>query len=470
MLRTLLGTLVGVVLLASSAAHAGGFFVRTYSTTGLGSAFAGIAAGDYLSSVFANSAGISVVEGLEAEVDGTLIVTDSNISGTATFDPAPPLDAPPPFGLGPSVPMSFLGSNGGGFADPGFVPAVYAGAPLTDRLKIGFGFTGHFGLVTEPDNKNWAGQFEARSSELRTYNFNPVASYELTPDLIVGAGAQIQYADATLKSAFPNLGAFLPLGIDPLLTPNQAFVNAFGGQNPNLVIDGDDFGFGYTLGVLWSPFSGTDIGAGYRSSIDHTLDGNVSVAGLSTLGKAKTSANLETPAIATASLRQRVSDRITLLGTVQWTNWSELDGVVVEARSSNPNLGAVAGKPVATIPLNWHDGWLFSGGLEYALNDRTTIRSGVAYEESPIQNPSERSARLPDTNRVWASIGATRNLNDSVTLNLAYSHVFFEDGSIDRTTELPVGDIRLLGQAEQDVDVFAVSLNVKFGASQQSLK
>ena len=68
------------------------------------------------------------------------------------------------------------------------------------------------------------------------------------------------------------------------------------------------------------------------------------------------------------------------------------------------------------------------------------------------------------------SFGATRYISALTTLNLAYSHVFFEDGSIDRTTEFPVGDIRLLGRAEQDVDVFAVSVNVKFGAPEHFLK
>ena len=258
------------------------------------------------------------------------------------------------------MPLSFLNSNGGEFVDPAFVPSMYAGAPLSDRLKVGFGFKGQFGLVTKPDNDNWAGQFEARTSELRTYNFNPVASYQLTPTLIVGAGAQVQYADATLKSAFPNLGAFEELFLG--VPPDQVLVNAFGGSNPNLVIDGDDFGFGYTLGVVWHPFSGTDIGMGFRSSIEQTLEGDISVAGLGSLGSARTSTDLKTPAIATASARQRVSERLTLLGTVQWTNWSDLDEVVVKARSSNPNLGAVAGSPVAVIPLDWHDEWFFSGG------------------------------------------------------------------------------------------------------------
>jgi long-chain fatty acid transport protein len=469
MLRTLVKMAIAasVAVFVSSAAQAGGFHIRGYSTTGLGAAFAGLAAGNYLSSVFANSAGISIVEGLEAEADGTLIVTDSNISGTATFEPAPPLDLL----YGSSVPLSFLSSNGGDFVSPAFVPAMYAGTPLNDRLKVGFGFTGHFGLVTKPDNDNWAGQFEARTSELRTYNFNPVASYQLTPTLIVGAGAQVQYADATLKSAFPNLGAFQALAVfPPLALPDQVLIDAFGRSNPNLVIDGDGFGFGYTLGLLWNPLSGTDLGIGFRSSIEQTLEGNIGVAGVSSLGQARTSTDLETPAIATASARQRVSDRLTLLGTVQWTNWSDLDEVVVKARSSNANLGAVAGRPVAVIPLDWHDGWFFSGGLEYEISERTIIRSGVAYEESPIQNAVERSARLPDTNRVWLSIGATRNISTSTTLNLAYSHVFFEDGSIDRRTVFPVGDIRFVGRSEQDVDVFALSLNIKLGNRERSLK
>ena len=389
--------------------HKQAVFTYGYSTTGLGAAFAGVAAGNYLSSVFSNSAGISVVEGLEAEVDGMLIVTDSHISGTATFKPAPPFDAAPPFGLDSSVPLSFLNSNGGDFVGPAFVPAMYAGMPLSDRLKVGFGFNGPWGVVTKPDNQNWAGQFEARTSELRTYNFNPVASYQLTPTVIVGAGAQVEYAEATLKSAFPNLGAFQGLFLG--VPSNHILTSAFGGPNPNLVIDGDDFGFGYTLGVLWHPLSGTDIGLGFRSSIEHTLEGNIFVAGVSDLGSARTSTDLEIPEIATASLRQSVSERLTLLATVKWTDWSDLNQVVVQARSSNPNLGAVAGSPVAVLPLHWHDSWFFSGGVEFEVNDRMTLRSGVAYEESPVQNPVERSARLPDTNRVWLSIGATRNIS-----------------------------------------------------------
>jgi long-chain fatty acid transport protein len=460
----LLGTLVIGLSVASDAAKAGGFAIREQSTVGLGSAFAGIAAGPDISSIFWNPAAVSFATGLEAEFGGSLIIPDAHISGTATFIPAPDLAGLP--GLGPSVPLSFLDSNGGSLASPKLIPTIYSGAPVTDRFSLGMGFNGAFGLVTKPDNTNWAGQFEARTSELRTFNFNPVGSYKVTPNLVIGVGGQMEYAKATLKSAFPNVAALSPP--DPALNPNLLSPNLanilFGGPNPSISIDGDGFGFGYTLGLLWNPLPGTDIGLGFRSSLDHNIRGDISLAGAPGLGSAEVTTHLETPEIATASLRQRITERVTLLGTVEWTNWSRLDKIVITAESNNPAFGAVVGQPIQILPLNWHDGWFFSGGAEFALNERMVLRAGGAYEESPIQNATERTARDPDTNRIWLSLGAGYNWSEMTTINAAYSHVFFEDGAIDRTTEFQgLGSIHLLGEAEQAADIISVSVKIKLG-------
>jgi long-chain fatty acid transport protein len=426
---------------SSTSADAGGFSVREQSTSGLGAAFAGIAAGHDLSSVFWNPAAVSAATGLEVEGDASLLVPNAEIDGSASLEPAPPLQ---PL-LGSSVPLLSLDSSSGNLIDPAFVPAIYAGMPLRGGLSIGFGFNGPFGVATEPDHDNWAGKFEARSSNLLTYNFNPVASYRLSPDLVLGAGIQFQFADAALKSAFPGLGGLA-------------------GPNPNFVVKGDGFGVGYTLGLLWRPADGTEIGFGFRSSVEHTLEGDAFVGGSAALGDAKIGTDLQTPAIATASLRQRAGQRLTLLGTVEWTDWSELEQLVVRARTSNPNLGATAGGILTTLPLNWHDGWFFSGGAEYALSDRTTLRTGAAWEQSPVQNASERSPRVPDTDRIWVSLGAGYRLSERTSVDLAYAHVFFEDGAIDRTTPIPgLGQVRLLAEATQDLDIVSVSLKVKLG-------
>lgn len=442
-LRIAAFTVLAIAMTVASvgAAKAGGFGVREQSTSGLGEAFAGIAAGSDLSSMFWNPAALSVARVPQAQIDGSLLLPETEIRGTATLEPLPALQPPLP----PSLPLSFLDPNGGEFAGPALIPAFYAGAPLRGGFSLGFGFNGPFGVTTEPEHDNWSGKFEGRTSRLTTYNFNPVASYSLAPSLVVGAGAQIEYADVALKSAFPGIGGLA-------------------GPNPNAVIEGDDLGFGYTLGLLWRPSHETAIGLGFRSSIEHDLEGETSVAGVVALGRAKVSANLETPEIATVSLRQSAGGRLTLLGTIEWTNWSDLRQVVVTSHTNNPALGAAKGAVLATLPFHWHDGWFFSGGAEFALNDHAMLRAGMAWEESPIRNPSERLTRVPDTDRIWLALGATFRLGAMTSFDLAYAHVFFADGRIDRATAISgLGLVELSAEAEQGLDIVAVSVKVRLG-------
>src|SRR5712691_733173 len=88
---------------AGKTAVAGGFAVREQSTYGLGTAFAGIAAGESLSSIFWNPAGVSVARSIEVETDAALVIPDTQIAGTASLEPVASLK---PLS-GPSVPLSF---------------------------------------------------------------------------------------------------------------------------------------------------------------------------------------------------------------------------------------------------------------------------------------------------------------------------------------------------------------------------
>lgn len=429
-------------LIQNDAADAGGFAIREQSVSGLGSAYAGVAAGYDLSSMFWNPAGVSIAHTDQAESHNSYIIPEGDISGAAFFEPQ----------TGGSVPLSTLNSNSGNLPRDGLVPAAYLAIPVNERVSAGVAFNSPFGLTTKPENSNWAGKFEARTSKLRTFNFNPIASYKLTDQLAVAGGLQVEYIRTTLKSAFPGIGGLA-------------------GPNPSVAIDdATAFDVGYTLGLLWQSAIGTDIGIGFRSSIEHDLKGTLFVAG-APLGSIGVSAGLETPEILTASFRQDLGERATLLGTVEWTNWSRLGVIQIRSRNVNPFLGApTAGSVVTELPLNWDDGWFFSGGIEYETNERTTLRAGVAYEESPIQSASQRTPRDPDTNRVWASVGVTYKLSDATSFDAAYSHVFFEDGSIDRTSPIGgQGQIRFAGEAEQSVDIVALSLKVKLGREPEEI-
>jgi long-chain fatty acid transport protein len=49
----------------------------------------------------------------------------------------------------------------------------------------------------------------------------------------------------------------------------------YNAASPNATVDADDIAVGFTAGVLWNPNPGTTVGLGFRSSIDHDLDGTL---------------------------------------------------------------------------------------------------------------------------------------------------------------------------------------------------
>jgi long-chain fatty acid transport protein len=122
-------------------------------------------------------------------------------------------------------------------------------------------------------------------------------------------------------------------------------------------------------------------------------------------------------------------------------------------------LDCAAGDLKQTIPLGWHDGWFISGGLEYAMNPALTLRTGVAWEKSPIQNPDERTVRVPDADRIWASVGASWKMSENITLDFGYSHIFADDAKIER----PDGGVTLIAETEGSVDIVSVGFKYKFG-------
>jgi len=120
--------------------------------------------------------------------------------------------------------------------------------------------------------------------------------------------------------------------------------------------------------------------------------------------------------------------------------------------------------PHRQLPLDWDEGWFASGGVEFLFNEKTTLRSGLAYEDSPIDAATSRTARVPDNDRVWVSFGITHKFSDMTTVGLGYTHIFVDDGPIDRVSGIPgAGQVRLLAESEQDFDIFAFSAKIRLG-------
>ena len=406
-----LGGVVGV----TSLGHAGGFAIREQSTHFQGSSFAGNAAGGALSSMFWNPAAAGQFNGLNTESSYAFILPDSEVTAL------------------PGSTLLGLGSDSGNIGKSAVVPSSYLSYQLSPNLVFGFSFNAPFGLATEPENRVWAGQTHARTSKIETYNAQPVLAYRVNPTLIVAAGVQIQHIEGTLKNA-----------------------SGGGAASPNAVVAGDDTAFGFTAGVLWQPTLGTSVGLGFRSAIDHNIEGTLRVVGTG-LGDS-IEAGLKTPETVTFSVRQALTPQLTALASVEWANWSNLKSLDIVCTSANTLCPAV-GVTARSLALGWDDGWFFALGAEYAYSPELTLRAGGAYEISPIQNPEQRTVRTPDADRIWASIGASYRWSEKITLDFAYTHIFVEESSIDRTES----GVRLLADVDSSVDIISVGLKVKLG-------
>lgn len=419
----LLGTVALSALAATaSGALAGGFDVREQSAFFQGTSFAGAAAGgSSLSSIYWNPATSYIVSnGITTDSNYTLFLPEMNVEAERVSP-----------GGGAPLTACTTGCETD-FGRDALIPASYAAYRVNDKMVLAVAMNSQYGLTTKPDNMGWAGRGLAQTSKVFSLNVNPNFSYQLVPGVTVGAGLQVQYFEIkTLRTT------------------------SYNGNDAN------DIGVGGTAGINITPFRGTSIGLGYRSRIQHDVDGDFDKAPGSSpiIRTGDLSAKLDTPDKVTLSIRQELSPTARVFGTVEWTNWSLLGEVPIStpiAVPANPLFHS------ASLGANWEDGWFYSVGGEFDYSPKLTLRAGVAYEESPIQDDTSRLIQLPDNNRVWASIGATYNWSEETKINVAYSHVWVEDGDIERTSLIGQGGGAFVGKAEDNgADIISVGVTTK---------
>lgn len=312
----------------------------------------------------------------------------------------------------------------------GLVGASYAAYRLDNKMVLALSLSAPFGLGTKSKNQDWAGSLEGVTTTLYNLNAAPVISYEIVHGISLAAGVQVNWFDMQRQTA----------------------------GNANIRADGT--AVGGVAGIEFTPSPDTAIGIGYRSALNHDLDGHVTVGAL---GEAPVKASIILPEMVSLGVRHAISSDTRLTGEVEWVNWSRLGVVPVVLQA--PLLGAPAGTAAANLDFQWRDGWLFALGGEYDWSSRLTLRSGVAYEISPVGNATSRLVQDPDSNRLWLSLGASYDWSKDTRFDVSYSHVFFEDNApFDRVgSSFPTP--RLLGTADVSMDIISVGYKVVWGGA-----
>lgn len=433
------GVAVAALLVGAASAQAGGFANRQQSVNSQGSSYSGMAAvGGGISGMFWNPSLVTSMPGRNTEVNLSFIIPDSNIkteSGTVRVPPGVtlPLNSP------------LLGANRGTLADSGNIgiptltPATYNNYQVNERLWIGLSNGSPFGFRTKAD-EDFAARVYGASTKALSINVTPTAGYKVNEWLSIGAGLQLQYLKVDLKTATS-------------LAPNSNVAR----------LEGDNFSVGYTLGATFTPFAGTSIGVGFRSSVRHELEGSFSTP-TGAFERIKATVNL--PEIVTMSIRQQITEQLDIMGSVQWSNWSRVKNPPINSRDlGGPSRLLANSVPGPFLPFQYDDEWFFSLGAEYRINPQWTVRGGVAYEISPVSD-RVRNVRLTDNDRLWLSVGAGYKFNEKLSFDVGYTHIFVKDTpiNISAASGNPSfnGSVTYVGKAKPSIDIISVSLKYRW--------
>lgn len=403
------------VAFSGSAAAAGFQLFGEQSASGIGNAGAGSAAvAENAGTVYYNPAGMTQLQSLEVSGGLTAVKTNFDFKDSGSS-------------VGTALGSSGDGGNGGGW---GYVPNAYMSMALNKDIYIGLGIGAPFGLKTGYNNP-WQGAAQSISFDIKTVNINPSIAWRANEWVSLGFGLNWQKIDAeyTRAAATVNLGA-----------------GAAGAAGSTVRLNLGDDAWGWNVGALFTLSPATKLGVSYRSAIKYETTGNVSITsdgtvaatattnGLIAQGRASdTKATIKLPDTFVLSLAHKVSNQWELLGDISWTGWSSIPKVDVIRTS-----GLLNGQTAQTLDTDFRDTWRVAIGANYKLNDAWKLKTGIAYDQTPVKSAEHRLVSLPDNNRTWFSLGAQWKASKNMTLDIGGAYLYVKDANVnnDQTAAL----------------------------------
>jgi long-chain fatty acid transport protein len=418
-----------IVTVAPSRAEAAGFYLQEQSVRGWGRANSGEVADQGAASLWWNPAAIAGTAKAEAAFGATAIFPSGRVSDSGTLIDRPVV-APAPVGG-----LSSLG-------DPiqrGVAPNNAFALPIGKRIAVGLAITAPFSFTSDYDPSGWQ-RYSAIRSRLLTLDIQPSLAFAATEWLSIGAAANVEYSDAWLSNALPNL--------------------APGSPDARLRLTGSGWDLGWSAGVQLRPAPRATIGIAYKSAVEHKLDGTVDISGLTgplaaRNVRASTIARFTTPWQLIVGARLGVTEGLILNAQAVHFGWSKFDRIDLAAPLNN------------AIVQNYKDTWSLAVGVDKSLGEQLTLRAGVQLDPTPTRD-SNRDARVPDGDRVNYNVGATYRMSGRISLDAAASLTDVESSRINRDERFYAGtpaqvDVLTEGRVDrQRVLIVAMGGRMKF--------
>ncbi len=385
------------LLLGSLPASAGGLYTNEFATTSQGNAGAG--RGAWVPDASATLHNPAAATRLE---DHAFSTGFSLVTGRVRFDAAS------------NTPSG--GGNGGNQVSAAPLASFNYVHRISDRLRFGLSFFSLSGSILDPSN-DWAGRFEMVELSLLTISTSPTLGIRLTDWLSIGGGPLFSYGvlDWDLRAGTGGFGE-QTIRLDEL----------------------DDFEVAGRAGVLFHPSERFGLSVAYVSKTDFDLSGSIELPlGLS----GRFDLEFPLPQFVEVAAFWSVTERLTLLATFNWEDWSTADDL--EVRLGPRTIGASTG---------FKDTYKGILGVNYRLRPGLLLQAGVAYD-TPALSTRDRTTALPVDDQVRAALGVQYGLGKARKVGFNFVYVNLGQGNV-RTSNVR-GDY-------QDNHLFILGFNLDF--------
>lgn len=248
-------------------------------------------------------------------------------------------------------------------------------------------------------------------SNMALLALNPTVAVRLSDRLSVGAGPVITSGTVSLSPAFfapgPKDGSGLPTF--PAATNARPF-----------------WGAGFQVGVLYELNERWNLGFSYKSPIwQERWDFNATYPNLA---ERRIGIQAQLPAIYSWGVAYKGLPKTLIDVDLRYFDYANTQ---------------LFGQPVVDGGLGWRSVFAVATGIQYEATDRLTLRGGYLFNTNPIPSPATLfNVQTPGIITNTLSLGASFQVNDDVTLSLAWMHGFRNsiDGSI---LQVPGSMVRL---------------------------
>lgn len=373
--------IVSAFCLYAGSSLAAGYQLNEYSMTGLGRSFAGAGiVGDDFSALAYNPAGMILNKTSGIQGGLTVAQIHSKIRGDETQRTKMNFGVP--------------------------LPHAFGQYKINDRFTAGLGIYAPYGLKTKYKRNSFVAA-EGVNSELEIIDIAPALAYKATDKLSIGASVIARYIHGNMSNTMPT---------------NSPYGTGFS------EFDLDGWTAAWTVGAMYEFTPQTRIGVTYKAKSMQTVKGKHRLSGFNVLPAPNQNMNQKVdngeaspdlPQSILISGYHQLNEKWGLSSSVRWTDWKD----------SFPEFTLESSLGDKTVNESWRETWTISFGADYYLNENWTLRAGTAWDQSPVRNKYHRTARIPDSNRVWLSAGASYT-NGNIQIDAGYAHLFMKNSQV----------------------------------------